>query len=249
MSTNYIEKVKRQQSSSWVGYWPLNETSGTAVYNVVTPSVRPITTTPHQNGTSANLVRTNEARSFLAPDGSKCARFNGSTSYIDMVAALSSSAISPGTMAAWVAVPEANLAGTTKMVVWYFAVDGNNVHSVEFDTTANTFKAIHIGAGSSKTSVGSKVYNDIWNKGTPVWHHLATTFTSGGSMAFYIDGLAQTPATSLGTFAGTYNTALMCLGSDSTTISDPFNGYMAHFVWSNAAFTAAEVAELADARP
>ena len=243
MSTNYIEKVKRQQSSSWVGYWPLDETAGTAVYNVVEPSVRPITTTPHQNGTSVNLVRTSEDRSFLTPDGGHCARFDGSTTYIDMVAALSSSAISPGTMAAWVAVPEANLAGTTKMVVWYFAVDGNNVHSVEFDTTAYVFKAIHIGAASSKTSVATtKVYNDIWNKGTPVWHHLATTFTNGGSLAFYVDGIAQTAATTIGTFAGTYNVANMCLGSDSTTISDAFNGYMAHFVWSNVAFTAAEVA-------
>ena len=247
--SSYIEKVKRQQSSSWVGYWPLNEESGTAVYNVVEPSVKPRTTTPAQNGTSANLVRTNESKNFLAPDGSKCARFDGSTSYIDLIDAKSSSATTQGTMAAWVAVPEANLAGTTKMVVWYFAVDGNNVASCEFDTTANTFKAIHIGNTSSKTSTASKVYNDIWNKGVPTWHHLAMTFSDGGSLAFYVNGDAQTPATSLGTWSGALATALMCLGSDNTTISDPFNGFMSHFVWSNAVFTAAEVKDLATIGP
>ena len=85
MSTNYQEKVKRMHSSSWVGYWPLDEESGTTVYNHVTPSVTPITTTPAQNGTSANLVRTSAGRGeMLAPDGGKCARFDGSTSYIDI---------------------------------------------------------------------------------------------------------------------------------------------------------------------
>ncbi|MHC4752224.1 MAG: LamG-like jellyroll fold domain-containing protein [Planctomycetota bacterium] len=251
MSTNYQEKVKRTQPSSFVGYWPLDEESGTTVYNAVKPAVWG-TTTPESNGTSVNLVQTAASRAFAGPDGGKCAWFDGSTSYIDMVSALSSSAISPGTMAAWVAVPQANLAGTTKMVVWYFAVDTNNVLSCEFDTTAYRFKAIHVSAaGTSKTSTSSLVYNV--DGGVPAqwpeWHHLAMTYTSGGSLAFYVDGVAQTAATSLGTFAGTFNTANMCLGSDSTTISDAFNGWMAHFGWWSKALTADEVKDLSEIGP
>ncbi len=248
MSTNYIEKVKRQQSSSWVGYWPLNEESGTVVYNLVTPSVTPITTTPAQNGASVSLVRDNLARGFLAPDGGKCARFDGSSSYIDMISALSSSATTTGTMAIWAAIPEENLAGTTKMTLFAFAADGNNIIELSFDTTAQRLTAGHTGASTAKTSTGL-VYNDVWNKGTPLWHHFAMTYTDGGTMQFYVDAVAQTPATSLGTWSGSFATALMCLGSDHTTISDPFNGFLSHFVWSNAVFTADEVALLADARP
>ena len=249
MSTNYMEKVKRQQSSSWVGYWPLNEESGTVVYNHVSPSGYPGDTTPEQNGTSVSLVRNSASRSFLAPDGSKCATFDGSASLINMVAALSSSAISPGTMAAWAAIPEANLSGTTMMRLWYFGVDGNNLLALEFDTVAQQMKALHVSAaGTSKTSTG-KVYNDYWQKGVPLWHHYAMTYTSAGTMQFYIDGKAQTAASTLGTMAGTFATTLMCLGSDHTTISDPFTGHMAHFVWSNVAYSADEVALLADARP
>lgn len=247
MSTNYIEKVKRQQSSSWVGYWPLNEEEGTTVYNLVEPSVKPRTATPAQNGTSANLVRNAEARGFLAPDGGRCARFDGSTSYIDMIAALSSSATTIGTMAVWAAIPEENLSATTKMVLFHFAVDGNYQIQLTFNTTAYQMQAMH-DANSEKTST-ALVYNDIWAKGTPLWHHYAMTFADGGTLKFYVDGEAQTAATSLGTWSGSYATALMCLGSDNTTISDPFNGYMAHFVWSNAEFSADEVALLADARP
>ena len=249
MSTNYQEKVKRMHSSSWVGYWPLDEERGTTVFNAVKPSQQPITTTPEQNGTSANLVRTGAARSFLAPDGGKCARFDGSTTYIDMVSALSSSAISPGTMAAWAAIPQENLTGTTKMTLWYFAVDGNNVLTYEFDTTANRFMVVHVGGSTSKTSTTSLVYNENAGAIHPQWHHYAMTYTSGGSLAAYIDGVAQTAATSLGTFAGTFNTANMCLGSDSTTISDPFNGWMSHFLWSNAVFSADDIKELATIGP
>jgi hypothetical protein len=247
MSTNYMEKVKRTQSSSFVGYWPLNEESGTTVYNIVRPAQQPMTTTPHQNGTSANLVRTPEALSFLAPDGSKCARFDGSTSYIDMIAALSSSATTTGSLSIWAAIPQANLAGTTKMVLCYFAVDGDYQHQLYFDTTAYRFTAMH-DANSEKTSTSSLVYN-MKGPQYPEWHHFGYDFVDAGSLNFYVDGVAQTAATSLGTWSGSYATALMCLGSDNTTISDAFNGWLAHFAWWSKVLTADEWRDLANARP
>ena len=249
MSTNYIEKVKRMNSSSWVGYWPLNEESGTTVFNAVTPSVTPITTTPAQNGTSANLVRKPGTAGFLSPDGGVCAQFDGSTTYIDMIDALSSSATTVGTMAIWAATPQANLKGTTKMNVWLFAVDGNNVLNLAFDTTAYRYRVAHIGNTSSKTSNSSLVYNVDGGQQDPEWHHFAMTYADGGTLRFYVDGVAQTAATTIGTWSGTFNSAKMVLGSDNTSINDPFKGWMSHFVWSNVEFTAAEVKELATAGP
>jgi len=165
-----------------------------------------------------------------------------------MIDAKSSSATTIGSMAIWAAIPQANLIGTTKMTLFAFAVDGNNIIEMSFDTTANRFTANHNGAATSKTSTGY-AYNDIWIPGTPTWHHYAMTYADAGTLRFYIDGKAKTAATSLGTWSGSFATALMCLGSDHTTISDAFNGYLAHFAWSNAEWSAGEVRELAKAGP
>ena len=247
MSTNYIEKVKRMQSSSWVGYYPLNEESGTAVYNAVKPSVWG-TTTPEQNGTSVNLVRKPATAGFLSPDGGVCAQFDGSTTYINMSSALSSSATTIGSMGIWAATPQANLAGVTKMVLFHFAVSTSYELELRFDTTAYRFTAEH-NANSAKTSTSSLVYNVDGVPQDPEWHHFGMDYYDGGSLNFYVDGVAQTAATSLGTWSGTFSTSLMCLGSDNVAISDAYNGFLSHFVWNNAIFTADEWAELAKAGP
>ena len=249
MSTNYIEKVKRMQSSSWVGYWPLNEESGTAVYNAVKPSTWG-TTTPEQNGTSVNLVRKPSTAGFLSPDGGVCAQFDGSSTYINMGSALSSSATSIGSLGVWAAVPQANLSAAVKMTLIYIAVSTSYEIELQCDTTAYRFTAEHNG-NSSKTSTSSLVYNV--DGGVPAqfpeWHQFGMDYYDGGTLNFYVDGVAQTAATSLGTITGTLSATLMCLGSDSTTINNAYAGWLSHFVWSNAIFTADEWAELAEAGP
>ena len=245
MSTSYMEKVKRTQSSAFVGYWPLDEESGTTVFNAVAPAVWG-TTTPESNGTSANLVRVPETAGFLAPDGSKCAMFDGSTTYVDMISAKSSSATTIGSMAIWAAIPQENLAATTKMVLFHFAVDGDYQIQLTFNATAYQMQAMH-DANSEKTST-ALVYN-MMGPQLPQWHHYAMTFADGGTLRFYVDGVAQTAATSLGTWSGSFATALMCLGSDNTTISDAFKGWLAHFGWWSAELSAAEVKDLATIGP
>ena len=247
MSTNYIEKVKRMQSSSWVGYWPLNEERGTTVYNAVKPSTWG-TTTPEQNGTSVSLVRVPATAGFLSPDGGVCAQLDGSTSYINMASALSSSATTIGSLGIWAATTQANLAGSTKMVLFNMAVSTSYELEIQCDTTAYRFTAEHNG-NSSKTSTSSLVYNVDGAPQDPEWHHFGMDFYNGGSLNFYVDGVAQTAATGLGTWSGTLSATRMTLGSTTTTITDAYNGYLSHFVWSNAIFTADEWAELAKAGP
>lgn len=248
MSTNtsYIEKVKRIGSSGFVGYWPLNEERGTTVFNAVIPAVWG-TTTPESNGVSAALVRKADHRAFRGPDGGVCAQFDGTSSVVDMVSALSSSTSAAGTMAIWAAVPEANLAGTTKMVLFHFAVDGNYQIQLKFDTSAQQFTAMH-DANSEKTSTGS-VYNVDGGDQWPEWHHFAMTYADSGTMQFYVDGVAQTAATSLGAWSGTFAGDLMVLGSDHSTPSDQFTGYLAHFAWWNHALSADDVKDLATIGP
>ena len=248
MSTNYIEKVKRMQSSSWVGYWPLNEESGTTVYNAVTPSTWG-TTTPEQNGTSVSLVRKPATAGFLSPDGGVCAQFDGSTSYINMASALSSSANTIGSMGIWAATPQANLSGTSTMVLFNFSVNANYELELRFDTTAYRFLAEHNANTSADTSTSSLVYNVDEAPQDPDWHHFGMDYYDGGSLNFYVDGVAQTAASSLTSWSGTLSATRMCLGASTTSITNAYNGFLSHFVWNNAIFTADEWAEIAKAGP
>jgi hypothetical protein len=235
--SSYTEKVLRLQQSDFVGYWPLNEESGTAVYDL----------SPNgYNGTSSALVRTPATSGFRAPDGSVCAQFDGTSSYIDLYDATAAAVTTPGTMSIWVATPQANLSGTTKMQIFKFAADANNFIDLTFDTTAYRFNAWHEGNTTAKSVNSPLKYNVDGGSQLPEWHHFAFSFADGGSLTFYTDGVAETAATSLGTFTGSMAEATMVLGSSSTTVADQFTGYLAHFAWWNKALGQTEIEDLYD---
>ena len=232
MSTSYIQKVLRTQSSNFVGFWPLDEESGTTAYDI----------SPNgYNATSSGLLRSNVQRGFLAPDGGKCAQFDGSASYINMYNATAAAVTTPGSMSIWAATPDANLSGTTKMQLFKFAADANNFIDLTFDTTAYRFNGWHEGNTTAKSVNSPLKYNVGYG---PQWHHFVMTFTDSGSLTFYTDGLAETAATSLGIFTGSMASTLMVLGSSSTTAADQFTGYLARFAWWNVVLSQSEVDDL-----
>lgn len=250
MSTNYIEKVKRMQSSQLGAYWPMNEEKGTAVYDY----------SPNgYNGTSSGLVRVPETRGFLAPDGSKCAQFDGTATYIDLISAAPTSATTSqteGSLSVWVATPEANLSSTSKMQVVALSADTANGIGIHFDATAYRFSGRYFaGAADATYSVtyGPLIYNV--DGGVPYqwpeWHHLGMTYSAtDDALILYTDGDPSTTAASLGTWTGNYATANMVVGSTSTTIATAYTGWMAHLAWwSNAILTEAEMRELAKIGP
>ena len=252
MSTNYIEKVKRTQGSSFVGYWPLNEERGTTVFNAVKPLIWG-DTTPESNGTSSGLVRTPATAGFLAPDGGKCAQFDGSVSYIDMVSALSSSATDIGSLSIWVATPQANLTTATKMQIWKFAAAGaDNFIDLTYDTTSYRFNAAYE-CNTTDVSVNSSlVYNVDGGSQSPEWHHFGVTYAdtnAGDALTLYVDGKAETAVSSLGEFTGSFATTTMVLGTSATTPADQFTGWLSHFAWWSVILTAAEMRDLAKAGP
>lgn len=237
MSTNYIEKVLRTQTSGLVGYWPLNEESGTVAYDLSTNAY---------NATTKNLMRGWNDRRMLAPDGSKCAQFDGSTSAVDFNASSSTDATAEGSLSIWVATPNAQLKGTTAMYIVKFAADGNNLMDLTFDTTAYRFTANNTGQSTSVTSTGL-VYNENGDAILPQWHHFAVTWSeTNDALNFYVDGVAQTAGSSLGGWSGSMDTDLMCLGSSAyATPANQFTGWMAHFAMWTSILTAAEVRDLA----
>ena len=239
MSTNYIEKVLRIRQDI-VGYWPLNDEDGTSAIDLGPNAY---------NGTSSGLVRNYVTRGFLAPDGSKCAEFDGSASYVDINTASSSSANAEGTVSVWVAVPDVVLTGTTKAQVVILAADTANQIGIDFDTTAQRFSADYFAGAADatySTTYGKLVYNNYWQKSYPLWHHLAITYSATNDEAIlYVDGTASTAATSLGTWTGAFGSTITILGTSKKAGADLCAGWMAHFAWWSTPLTAAEVADLA----
>lgn len=234
--SSYIEKVKRTQSSSFVAYWPLNEERGTTAYDLSGNGY---------NATSTALMRASIDGRVRAPDGSECAQFDGSTSLVNIYAAQGSEPTTEGSLSIWVATEDLYLGGTTLMQIIKMGADANNFIDLTFDTTAYRYQAYYKAGGTSKSIVSPLVYNVGY---PPQWHHFAMSWSAtNDALNFYVDGVAQTAVSSLGTWAGSMASTLMVVGSSSTTAADQFTGYMAHLaVWS-AILTQSEVDELYNA--
>ena len=226
MSTSYIQKMERTYSSDFVGLWPLDEESRTVAYDI----------SPYgYNGTSSGLLRSNLQRSFLAPDGGKCAQFDGSASYINIYAAQPAQPTAIGSISLLAAVPQANLAGTTKMQLIKLGVDNDNNIEITFDTTAYRFNGSYEGGGTTDSDNSSLVYNVDGGPQSPEWHHFGLTWTKAGdALKFYVDGLQQgTTQSTLDTWTGDLASTLMVLGSSVTTGADFLTGYIARLgIWS-----------------
>jgi hypothetical protein len=241
MSSNYEEKLLRI-GDDLVGYWPLKEESGTSAIDLSDNAY---------NATTSALVRVPATRGFTGPDGGRCAQFDGSSSYVDLSTASSSSANAEGTISVWVAVPQANLAGTTKMQVVFLSADTANTIGIDFDTTAYRFSGDYFAGGTySTTTAPNLIYNVDGGKQEPEWHHLALSYSATNDEAIlYVDGAASTAASSLGTWAGAFGSTVTCLGTSKLAGADQFTGWMAHMAWWSSPLSADEVKELAKIGP
>ncbi len=238
MSTSYIQKMERVQSSSFVGLWPLDEESGTVAYDI----------SPNgYNATSSGLLRSNIQRSFLAPDGGKCAQFDGSASYINLYAAVTKEPTTIGSISLLAAVPQANLADTTKMQIITLKYDASNYIDITFDATAYRFNGAYDAAGTLVSVNSNLVYNVDGGPQFPEWHTFGLSWTKAGdALKFYVDGLQQgSTQDTLGTWAGAMASTTMVLGSSSTSAADVLTGYLARVgIWS-VVLTDKEFADLA----
>ena len=245
MSTNYIEKVKRIRTGDLIAYWPLNEESGTVSLDVGPNGF---------NGTSASLVRLPSTRGFTAPDGGRCAQFDGAASLVDLKNTWTSTiAVAEGTVQAWVATPSSGLGGTAKAQIVILAADTANEIGIHFDTTANRFACNYFAGAADatySTTYGELVYNDYWSQGVPLWHHLAMVYSKAAdSVVLYVNGTASTACASLGAWTGAFADTATNIASTSTTLATGFTGYISHVAWWKSPLTAAEVAELAKVGP
>ena len=239
MTTSYQNKILKMRTEL-VAYYPLNEQGGTVVYDLSKHGY---------NGTSSALVRHPATRGFRTPDGLTCAQFDGSSSYIDIHAISPSSANAALTFSIWAAIDDSQLTGTTTKYIARVSADTANSIEIVKDGTAQRFSGnYYAGAGDAtySTTYGQKVYNDIYAKQFPKWHHFAITADAGtaDSAYLYVDGVASTACTSLGTWTGAFDDTCTCLGASNTGASNAFKGYLAHAAMWSVVLSAAEIREL-----
>ncbi|HEB26272.1 MAG TPA: hypothetical protein ENI05_00655 [Porticoccus sp.] len=141
-----------------------------------------------------------------------------------------------GSISLLVAVPQANLAGTTKMQIITLNYDAQNYIDITFDTTAYRFNGAYEAGNTLKSVNSGLVYNVDGGPQYPEWHHFGLSWTSAGdALKFYVDGLQQgSTQTSLGTWTGAMASGTMVLGSSSSSsAADVLTGYIARVgIWS-----------------
>lgn len=207
-----------------VAYWPLDETSGTIVFDRSGHGF-------HGTYTGATLANT------AAPGGGLAPYFDGINDRADMqpnelLAVLSHSEF---TMMAWAKVLNAAVwAETAYREVFHLRVNNNNRAYMIKPTTANTFQYIYNG-GNSNTRLHQ------WSISSLAWMHLVLTVSvTGNVMRSYIDTVEfSPPASSITPWVGTPMVGVGCDGSASW-----WRGWLAHVAIWNRALSADEVAAL-----
>lgn len=236
MTTSYMEKVRRIRQSNLVGYWPLNENDLAYTYDWG----------PNAYNASATAV-TPANRNIYGKDGGPCFEFDGSTSYVDIYAALASAITTIGTVSVWMACDKEYLDGTTLGRIFTMSADTDNALLIEKTATANTFRMAYI-AGGTTVAVSPTIYSAGL---FPEWRHLAITMTvAGDAVKVYVDGLQSgSTQTTLGTWSGAVASTLFTIGSGSTVPANVFKGWLQHCAMWNAVLTDDEIADLAKSGP
>ena len=239
MTTSYTEKVLRIRDTALVAYWPLNENSGTTAWDWSNNAY---------NGTSSNVVPAD--KTLYGGDGGPCYYFNGTSSYVNIYAALAGAITTVGTGSIWFACENNYLDGTTLGRIFTMGADANNVLLIEKTATANTMRLAYI-AGSTTKSVSPVIYKEGLSAVGREWHHLAMTLSvSSDAFKIYVDGAQSgSTQTSLGTWSGAVASTLFCIGAGATTPSNVFKGWLQHMALWSVALSADEIADLAKIGP
>jgi hypothetical protein len=123
--------------------------------------------------------------------------FNGSTQSIAVDNLAGDMNGSLGTISCWCKLDTVS----SSAHIMKAKVDSNNFISFFYHASANEFRALHKGGGTSKTAVipsGDTIEND------GNWHNVVMTWdTSEGELKIYLDGTLKATTTGLGSFSGT----------------------------------------------
>ena len=226
---SYAQRTIDLFGSALIGYWKMDETSGTTVLD----------SSPQGNhGTSSGLGLANLA--MPGQIGGYAPYFDGSGGYANVFSAALDADFNgeEGALMGWFQATTAEWADSTVRRLVYFEEDGDN-RVIMQRSTANKIDCFYEAANTTETRIPDQI-------NTAGWYHIAITWSlSNDRMRVYRAGTQfSTEATTLGTYAGGLTKAI--IGATSTTPTEPFKGHIGHVILLNREATAEEVSKVAN---
>lgn len=234
LALGYKDKVLKIRPEALIGYYPLDEQRGSAVYD-------------HSLQANVGAATAVTMAHDTGVDGLPAPLFDGSTSYVNIYSSALDSDFSEtaGSASVWVRVRDkTQLENTTRRGILSLAANATtDAVLIERTTTANTFRLAYI-AGSTTKSV-SPTYYDPYTYEIG-WIHLGMTWsTTADALIVYVNGAQSgTTQTSLGTWSGSLAATLATIGATATTPSNVWSGWIQHVAIWNAALSADDMKRL-----
>jgi len=226
-SQTYIERILTTEAANLIGYWPMNEPSGSTADNAEGTAARDGTYT------DATLAQTGIG------DGETSVYFDGSASYNNVQTASLASAFNgdAGTLVVWGKVYDASVwEDSAYRDLFGIYVDAANSIRLGKTNTNNQIRGRYESGNAVKSITGTLSTTDFFQ--------MAITWDSvADEVKLFVDGSQEgATASSLGTWAGT--PSHFVLGAEYIGGAN-WNGYEAHGgVWTKA-LTPAQILALA----
>jgi hypothetical protein len=228
-SQRYVKRVLSTRPDKLIGYWPMDETSGTVSRDYSGQA---------NNGAYTGVTL---GRAGIG-DGRSSPLFDGTNDFNNIYSAALNTDFNgaAGTMAVWCKVSGASIwTDTLAHTMFRLRVDANNDVFLRKNTTNNQVQFIYTAGATAETINLTTSPTD--------WFHLAITWSAtADEVKAYYNG-AQTGSTStvLGVWAGVLASTVCCVGAGSTTPTTGWNGTVAHAALWTTPLTAAQIASLA----
>lgn len=225
-STPYYKRMLNIFGSSVVGYWTMNESSGTVAYDKSSNA---------HNGVYTGVDLANTA----APIRGMRAPLFGTGDLLNIYSASLNTAFDgqEGTMIAWCKVSEAAIwTNGTVGVIFSTYADNNNRIYLRRSTTNNRIEFGYM-AGGTNSGVSTAV------TATTDWFQLALTWSKANDRLIRYQNavkLGDTIAT-LGTFAGDLDASATIIGANWINATLPWFGWLSNIILLNREATASEV--------
>lgn len=226
---HYVDIVRQICGPNLIGYWPLNEASGSVAADL------------SGNGRNGAYAAVTLGRPGIG-DGFTAASFDGSTSFCNIYSAGLAGAFNgaEGTVLVWAKVANAGV-WTDATYRRFVRISGANLRDVLI---------AKLSAANNIIEFRHKTDTDIWTQVTTSstdWMCLAFSWSVAGGFAnaYYNGALQASSGGAIGTWgANALDTTGCCVGAANTGGAQGFSGLEAHAVLCNRALTTAEIATL-----
>lgn len=217
-------------ASSFVGYWKLDETSGTTAFDI----------SPQGNdGAYTGVTPANE---LMPPKvGGRAPLFDGANDYVDIYSAGFNSDFD-GQEFSIIALNKVSGVGVWSDGVYRnvcrLLVDGSNFVDLAKSDADQIYWRYTAGGTSEILALAE----------TPLdWYMQSITVTKTGDAvkAFYNSSQTGTTQTGLGTWAGSLSSTVSLIGANAKTPSGVWDGWLGHIIILNRAATPTEIAQVA----